>query len=75
MKRKSTKELVQDAVEAHSDLNIFGAIIAILEGGTVSARAQPDDFRIINLCQKAQTKCLRRYDRALEALGCPYGSR
>lgn len=55
-------------VQAHTDLNIFAAIVAILEGGTVSADAQPDDFKIIKLCQRAQAKCLRRYDRAHAAL-------
>lgn len=38
--KKTQKQLIQDAIEAHSDLNIFAAIVATLEGGTVSARAQ-----------------------------------
>lgn len=73
MAKKSRKQLIKEAVEARSDLNIFAAVVAILEGSTVSADAQPDDFRIIGMCQRAQQKCLRRYDRALEALGEPYG--
>lgn len=68
MKRKSAKDFIKDAVEAHTDLNIFEAVVAILEGGTVSARAQPYDFRVIALCMRAEQQCLRRYDRAISAL-------
>lgn len=60
--------LIKAVTEAHTDLTVFAAIVAILEGGTVSARAQPDDFKVIALCQRAQQKCLRRYDRAVAAL-------
>lgn len=72
-KRKSQKQLVQDAVEAHSDLNVFAAVVSMLEGGTVSSSAQPDDFKIIAQCERAQQRCLVRYDAALAALGIPYG--
>lgn len=73
MNAAKQKELIKAAVEAHADLNIFAAVVAILEGGTVSASAQPDDFKVIALCNSAQQKCLRRYDRAIAALGHPYG--
>lgn len=65
---RAKNEYVKAAVEAHADLNIFAAVVAMLEGGTVSARAQPDDFKVIALCQRAQQRCLRRYDRALAQL-------
>lgn len=68
MKRKTKTELLKDVVEAHTDLNIFAAIVAILEGGTVSARAQPDDFKIIAMSVRAQQRCLARYDKARAAL-------
>jgi hypothetical protein len=54
---------------------VFASIVAILEGGTVSANAQPDDFKIIRICQAAQQKALHRYDRACDALGAPYMGR
>lgn len=71
--RKTQKQLVKDAAAAHSDLNIFAAIVEMLEGGTVSSDAEPYDAKVISLCQRAQQQCLRRYDRAMNALGMPYG--
>lgn len=68
MKRKSRREIAKEAAQAHTDLNIFYGVIALLEGGTVSSDAQPHDFRIIRICQQAGQKCLARYDRAIEAL-------
>lgn len=53
------------ASKAHSDLNIFAAIVALLEGGTVSTESDRVAQRIIEICQKHQAACLRRYDRAL----------
>lgn len=65
---KRRSELLKEISEAYADLNMFAAVVALLEGGTMSAGAQPYDFRIIKLCQQAQQKCLRRHDRARDAL-------
>lgn len=73
MNQKKQKELLRALVEAHTDLTILEAVVAVLEGGTISADVQPYDFKIIDLCRKAQKKCLRRHDRTLIALGAPYG--
>ncbi len=67
-KRKTRGDLAEEVAKAHTDLNIFAAIEATLEGGIVSADVQPDDFAIIRICQRAQQRCLRRYDNALAAL-------
>lgn len=75
MAKKTKYQLVTAAAKAHTDLNIFAAIISLLEGGVMSADVQPDDFRIIALCEKAQRKCLQRFDRATAALGAPYQGR
>lgn len=63
-----SRKWLKALVEAHTDLNMFAAVVAMLEGSIVSVSAQPDEFKVIALCQKAQLKCLRRYDRALKAL-------
>jgi hypothetical protein len=67
--KKTAAQWAKEAAVARSDLNIFAAVVALLEGGTVSADANPDDFAVIKRCQSAQQRCLRRYDRALEKLG------
>lgn len=66
--RKSLADYAQEAATAHTDLNIFGGIVALLEGGTVSADVQPHDFQIIQICKIAQQQCLHRYDQAIAAL-------
>lgn len=67
MKREPLEQLIKEAAKAHSDLNIFYGVVALLEGGTVSADAQPDDFKIIALAKRAAQRCLVRYDRACTA--------
>jgi hypothetical protein len=65
MKITKTGEAVKAATRAHSDLNIFYGIIALLEGGTISSDSYPVADRIIAICKKHGSVCLRRYDRAL----------
>ncbi len=49
----------------HSDLNIFAAIVAILEGGTIyTANGRVTAARIISTCKAAQQRALQSYDRA-----------
>jgi hypothetical protein len=62
---KTLKDRMDDAAEARCDLNIFYGVIAILEGGTVSARSYTDTQRIITICKSAAQKCLRRHDDAV----------
>jgi hypothetical protein len=49
----------------HTDLNIFGAIVAILEGGCIyTTSGSRTAHRIIDLCKKEQDTQLRLYDHA-----------
>lgn len=75
MTARRQADLLKAVVEAHTDLTVFASIVSILEGGTVSARAQPDDFKIIAMCQRAQQRCLTRYDKARDALSAADGSK
>lgn len=59
----------KDACRAHTDLNVFYSIIAILEGGTIGADSFRDGERIITICKSASAKCLKRYDAALAKIG------
>jgi len=56
------------AGRARCDLNIFYAVIAILEGGTLTAHADADAQAIIKRCRQASQKALRRYDRHMDAI-------
>lgn len=61
---KGKRDYVVEAAEARTDLTIFHAVIAMLEGGTLSARAAPAAGRIIRQCRDAAQTCLVRYDAA-----------
>jgi len=67
-KRKSSRELVTEAARAHTDLNIFYAIIGVLEGGTISPNSDAAAQRIIRICKAQSAKCLLRYDHARVAI-------
>ncbi len=54
---------VQAAAEAHTDLNTFGSIISLLEGGHIYCQSsQKPAQRIIDLCRAQQQKLLRDFD-------------
>jgi hypothetical protein len=67
VKKRSLKGLIEDASRARSDLNIFYGVIAILEGGTITADSDQPAQRIISICQAAGQRCLVRMDRAVAA--------
>lgn len=59
------RDPVVEAARAHTNLNTFAAIVAILEGGCVyGPESQKAASRIIALCKAEQGRCLARYDRA-----------
>lgn len=55
----------EEAAVARCDLYILYAVIAILEGGTVSAELYDETQKIIAICKSGSAKALRRYDRSL----------
>jgi hypothetical protein len=67
-KRRSTKELLKQATEAHTDLNVFYGVISLMEGGLLGPDSYEDAERIIAICKSTSQKCLRRYDKAVAAL-------
>lgn len=56
------------AAQARSNLNIFAAIVAILEGGTITIESDSASRNIIRICLAEQQKCLRRYEREIAKL-------
>lgn len=59
-----TREAIKAAAVAMSDLNVFYAIIAILEGGTIHAKSHNAANRIIGICHSESSKRLAEYDLA-----------
>lgn len=68
-REKKQRDWAVDAAVARSDLNTLYGIIAILEGGTISARCHTTQQRIIRACKAESAKCLTRYDYALAQIG------
>lgn len=58
---------VKIAAQARTNLTIFHAVIAVLEGGTITriGTAQDDAQRIIRVCRSAAQKQLGAYDRSV----------
>ena len=58
------------AAEHHSDLNIFGAVVAIMEGGCLYTRSgQRMAERIIKLCVQEEQRQLKAYDKECDEDG------
>lgn len=58
---------MDDAMRAHTNLTVYGAIVAILEGGTLSGNVGGTPARIIAMCQKEQQRQLTLMDKAVAA--------
>lgn len=58
-----------EAAKAHSDLNLFAAVAALMESSLVSSDCYGAESRIVRICQAEQAKCLARYDRAIAKAG------
>ena len=58
---------VAAAMSARSDLNVFAAIAAILEGGTISG-SNTAAAKIIKICHVEQQRQLRLMDDAIEKI-------
>jgi hypothetical protein len=59
----------EKAAKAHTDLNTFGAIISILEGGHLYGIGSDKTVQqIIRLCKRECQRCLRVYDQNIATL-------
>lgn len=68
-RRMKHADLAKLAADAHTNLNVFHAIVAILEGGTLyGPRPRRAKERIIAICQMAARCELAAMDRALESI-------
>lgn len=61
-------KLTKAAMDAHCNLNIFAAIVAILEGGTIYGGENAAAKKIIAICQAEQQRQLKLQDKAIAAL-------
>lgn len=62
-KQKTEREkAVNEAAEAHTNLTVFAAVVALLESGCVRGHSEAADS-IIRICKNEQQIYLREYDR------------
>lgn len=65
----NNEQRARAACEAHSTLNTFYSVIAILEGGGIyDGDAHATVGKIIRLCKAESAKQLRKYDAAMEGI-------
>ena len=57
---------IEDAMRAHTNLNIFQGIVALLEGGTIYGNtANASVKKIVDTCKAEARKQLRLMDKAV----------
>jgi hypothetical protein len=66
------KACASEAAKAHTNLNTFESVIALLEGGTIYTVGGQSAYRtvtkIIKLCKDEQQRQLSIYDSAMSAI-------
>jgi hypothetical protein len=65
---------IRRAVHAHTNLNTFGSVVTLLEGGHVyggNSRTDRVVSKIIKLCQEEQQRLLREFDAACDDAPSP----
>jgi hypothetical protein len=66
---KTAAQWAKEAAEAHTNLNVWHTLIAILEGGTLyGGRGQDSASMVINIAKAETQKELSVYDRAIGKL-------
>lgn len=71
MSETPTKQLIEDAADAHTRLNTFYAVIALMEGGLLpggSDAANETAQTIIGLCKDQAQLDLEEYDKTVARL-------
>lgn len=58
------RDWVRETAEALTDLNIFAAVVVLLESSLQTVRCDRSAQRIISIAKAEQQRCLRRYDDA-----------
>lgn len=63
------RELVKAAAEAHTNINTWGAVVTILDGGLLynnDERRMAAVMRVIKIAMYEQAECLREYEAAID---------
>jgi hypothetical protein len=66
---KLERDHIKDAADHLSDLNIFAAVVALLESGLNHSPTFRTAERIVKLAKDEQNRCLRRYDTSRAKAG------
>lgn len=63
------KSEIETLVRLHTNLNTFGAVVALLEGGTVYGTVGSERCakKVIDLCKQEMNRLIVRYDTMLAA--------
>ena len=61
---KANRELLTAACEHHTNLNTFGAVVALMESGLLYGKPNPAAQKIIDIAKSAITMELHLHDKA-----------
>lgn len=63
-------EKLEKLVRLHTNLNVFGNVIALLEGGNVysGTGSEKAENRIIDICKQETIRLVGKYDSLLDEL-------
>ena len=64
-KSVNCREYARQAAQAHSNLNIYYAVIRLMEGGLIYGGRHKTADRIIKLCKEQTARELTLYDAAI----------
>lgn len=64
--KRNREAWIREAAHHHTNLCLFGSVVAIMEGGNIHGpRALADAALIIRRCQNAMQDALYKYDKAV----------
>ncbi|HEU4589391.1 MAG TPA: hypothetical protein VFS13_00670 [Steroidobacteraceae bacterium] len=66
--KKGSREAAVRAAEAHTNLNLWGSVIALLEGGLIYGGRDEAAQEIVDMCKAQQQAELKIYDSNLAKL-------
>ena len=66
--KKGSREAAVKAAEAHTNLNVWGSVIALLEAGLIYGGRDDAAQEIVKMCKSEQQAELKIYDANLAKL-------
>ena len=67
-KQENLKSLIKEATQAHTNLNVWGSIVTILEGGHIYGGRHEVAGQVIEMCKQQTEAELDIYENCLKQI-------